>query len=75
MATEQFHLSVVGMSCEYCRCRVARALEALPGVQSVAVDLRACTASVDAEEGQTSQEQLAAAVEDVGYAVGDMSTP
>ena len=53
MATEQFHLSVVGMSCEYCRCRVARALEALPGVQSVAVDLRACTASVDAEEGQT----------------------
>ncbi len=75
MATEHIQLNVVGMSCEHCRCRVQRALESVPGVHSADVDLRTGTVSVEAEEGLISQEQLAAEVVNVGYAVGGMNTP
>ena len=75
MATEHHKLAVVGMSCEHCRCRVQRALEGVPGVVAVVIDLETGAADVEAETEATSREVLIAAVEDVGYEVGTMSSP
>jgi len=43
-------LIVKGMSCNHCRMSVTKALESLPGVSNVAVDLLSGTASYDAAE-------------------------
>lgn len=75
MAVDRYEFSVVGMSCEHCRCRVQRALEEVEGVTSAAIDLETGTAHVETEVGATTRENLVAKVEEVGYAVGDLSTP
>lgn len=41
-------ITVKGMSCNHCRMSVTKALESLPGVSNVAVDLLSGTASYDA---------------------------
>ncbi|HCA46334.1 MAG TPA: hypothetical protein DEP45_02935 [Armatimonadetes bacterium] len=74
MATEHHKLKVSGMSCEHCRCRVQRALEALPGVSSVEVELSTGAVDVEANEGAVTREQLVAEVGKAGYPVtGDVS--
>jgi copper chaperone CopZ len=75
MAVEQLQINVIGMSCEHCRCRVQRALEALPGVCTVVINLETGAVNVEAEPGTTTRENLVAAVEEVGYSAGTMSTP
>jgi copper chaperone CopZ len=75
MAVDEHHISVVGMSCEHCRCRVERALEAVPGVVRVVIDLETGNASIECEPGATSREALIEAVEEAGYSAGSMSTP
>ncbi|TAM72725.1 heavy-metal-associated domain-containing protein [bacterium] len=42
-------ISVAGMTCENCVRHVTEALQALPGVRSVRVDLRAGAATMDVE--------------------------
>lgn len=69
MPAEHHQFRVEGMSCEHCRCRVQRALEAVPGVRSVSVELEKGGVSVEADEGVTSRDALVAAVEEVGYSV------
>jgi copper chaperone len=69
MATEHHRLNVSGMSCEHCRCRVQRALEALPGVSSAEVSLKTGAVDVEADEGAVTREQLVAEVEKAGYSV------
>ncbi|WP_415404803.1 heavy metal translocating P-type ATPase [Tateyamaria sp. SN3-11] len=61
-------LTVEGMSCASCVGRVDRALQAVPGVQSVAVNLAAETATVTYAEGATTPQAIAAASTDAGYA-------
>lgn len=75
MTAEHHKLSIVGMACEHCRCRVQRALEGVDGVTHVEIDLETGTANVQAEAGAVVREDLVAVVEDVGYQVGSMSTP
>ncbi len=75
MTTEHIQLNVVGMSCEHCRCRVQRTLEAVAGVRAATVDLTTGTANVEVDPETVTREQLAAEVEKIGYAVGDMSKP
>ncbi|MGI5820067.1 MAG: heavy-metal-associated domain-containing protein [Armatimonadota bacterium] len=75
MGTENHHLSIVGMSCEHCRCRVQRALEGVAGVTKVEIDLSSGTANVQAGRGDVSIDALVSAVEKVGYSAGTMSTP
>ncbi len=60
-------LSVSGMSCEHCRCRVERALLELPDVQSAAVDLATGAVTVTVDADALSTEKLIAAIEAVGY--------
>ena len=59
-------LKVDGMMCEHCKARVENALQAVPGVQTVTVDLSAKTAAVT---GNADFETLKKAVTDAGYSV------
>ncbi len=61
-------LHIEGMSCAHCVHHVKEALEAVAGVRSAAVSLEAKEASVEHDEGVTS-EALATAVEEAGYDV------
>ena len=58
-------LKVTGMMCEACVGHVTRALQQVPGVSQVAVNLESARATVQHEAANT--EALLAAVEEEGY--------
>jgi copper chaperone CopZ len=58
-------VSIEGMSCGHCVMRVKSALEAVPGVSSVSVDLTSGKASV--EGTSLDANMLRGAVEKAGY--------
>ena len=60
-------LKVDGMSCEHCVKAVTGAVEALPGVSSVAVDLTAKTVTVEHDPGITDVTKIKAEIEEQGY--------
>jgi copper chaperone len=60
-------LSIEGMSCKHCVMHVKTALEAVPGVESVEVDLATKSASVSGEG--LDDAALKAAVAEAGYTV------
>ena len=64
------HVSIEGMTCSSCARRVERALQALPGVENVSVDLSAGQATLACEDSNT--EQLKQAVEQAGYKVSEI---
>ena len=66
-------LQVTGMTCASCVLRVEKTLKAVPGVQSVSVNLATEEASVSAEPS-VSTEALAAAVRKAGYDVAPRVT-
>ena len=57
-------ITVEGMSCGGCEQNVETKLGDLPGVTSVEADNESDTVTVD---GDASEEDIAAAVEDAGY--------
>ena len=57
-------ITVEGMSCGGCEQNVETKLSDLPGVTSVEADNESDTVTV---EGDASEEDIAAAVEDAGY--------
>lgn len=59
-------LKIDGMHCSGCASAVRRVLEATPSVTSVAVDLDAGRATVEASAG-IDPASLVSAVEDAGY--------
>jgi copper chaperone CopZ len=60
--------AVRGMTCEHCRRAVTEELSALPGVESVTVDL--ATGAVEVVSTQPLSEQaVREAVEEAGYAL------
>ena len=60
-------LKVSGMTCSHCQSSVKDALEAVPGVTGVEVDL---ASGVTRIEGEANTQQLVAAVEAAGYQAG-----
>ncbi|MCI6529489.1 MAG: heavy metal translocating P-type ATPase, partial [Mesosutterella sp.] len=58
-------LSVKGMMCQHCQARVKKALEAVPGVEQAAVDLKGASAQVTCEE-TVKADTLAKAVAEAG---------
>ena len=60
---------VVGMTCNHCRMSVIGALEALPGVRDVQVDLESKRVTFD-HDGQVTEAALRQAIEEVGFEVG-----
>ena len=63
---------VEGMTCASCVGRVEKALEAVPGVLGVSVNLATEVASIQANAG-TSFDSLRAAVDKSGYSVGEQT--
>ena len=65
--TEQYQLSVIGMSCASCVGKVEKALLGLPGVLSAQVNLAAETATVEVLSGNLDAAALIKAVRSTGY--------
>ena len=65
---EHVRLPVEGMTCASCAGRVERALNRLPGVEA-AVNLAGETAEIDYDPQRIAPDQLAATIEQAGYAV------
>jgi copper chaperone len=61
-------IKIEGMSCQHCVMRVKKALETLPGIKQLDVNIG--TASVTYDESTVKREDLEAAVEAAGYNVG-----
>lgn len=59
-------IKVKGMSCGHCAAAVTRALEALPGVSQVQVDLATSTVTFNSSE-PIPLEELARVIRQAGY--------
>jgi copper chaperone len=59
-------LEVQGMSCAHCVASITEAVEPLPGVTGVAIDLEAAAVTVT---GEADAAAVAAVIEDCGYDV------
>jgi len=64
---EKHTLTVRGMSCEHCVKAVTSALNALPGVTDVNVNLKSGSASFNFDPATTSLEAIKAAIVEEGY--------
>lgn len=62
-------LNVDGMMCQHCVQSVTKAVNALPGVSSVEVNLEAKTVAVEHDAEAVPVEKIRAAIEDQGYDV------
>lgn len=60
-------LTIEGMTCDHCVKTVRKAIEAVPGVRSAAVDLDSGSAEVRVMPGWVDHQGLNAAVEKAGY--------
>ena len=69
MGTESIILPVQGMTCASCVSHVEKALNEVPGVGKVVVNLATGRATVQFTDSSVSMEQLVEAVHDVGYEV------
>ncbi len=69
VATTEIALPIEGMTCASCVRRVEKALETVPGVESVDVNLATEMATVHYLTGSTARAELVAAVEAAGYSV------
>ncbi|QIB69674.1 copper chaperone CopZ [Aminipila butyrica] len=66
---EKTVIKVEGMSCEHCVKAVTTAVNGLPGIGSVAVDLKAGTVTVEHNPEQSPLDKIKAEIEDQGYDV------
>lgn len=62
-------IKVEGMSCEHCVKAVTKAVSKLPGINAVAVDLKAGTVSVEHDPVQSPLEKIIFEIEEQGYDV------
>lgn len=66
---EQITLNVAGMSCEHCVNTIHDALDILPGVKNVVINLDSGTVSADIDPQQTTIETIKTAIDTSGYEV------
>lgn len=64
---EKTTIKVEGMSCMHCVKAVTGAVNELPGINDVSVDLEAKTVTVQYDAAQASIERIKAQIEDQGY--------
>lgn len=69
MATESVHMKVSGLMCSFCTMSVEKALKRYDGVKSVMVNLVHGLVLVEADTSRITREELATAVEKLGYDV------
>ena len=70
LPNEEASFAIEGMTCANCVGRVEAAIAALPGIDSVVVNLASERARVRFDPGQTSPDLIAQAVQGAGYGVG-----
>ncbi|MGC6367399.1 MAG: heavy-metal-associated domain-containing protein [Candidatus Marinamargulisbacteria bacterium] len=68
--TVERKFNVAGMYCDSCRVKVETAVKALPGVQSVALDLESGEMKVVYNKSQETIQETLAAVKELGYTPG-----
>lgn len=66
--------AIKGMSCAACQARIEKAVAAVPGVQSVSVQLLQNTMAVSFEGGSCSDELICNAVKEAGYEAHALSS-
>jgi heavy metal translocating P-type ATPase len=69
MAIESVQMKVSGLMCSFCTMSVEKALKRYPAIKSVMVNLVHGIVLVEADTAKMTREQLAEAVEKLGYAV------
>lgn len=69
MALESVQMKVSGLMCSFCTMSVEKALKRNPAIKSVMVNLVHGIVLVEADTAKMSREQLAVAVEKLGYSV------
>lgn len=69
MALESVQMKVSGLMCSFCTMSVEKALKRNPAIKSVMVNLVHGIVLVEADTSKMSREQLAEAVEKLGYSV------
>ncbi|HEX7650422.1 MAG TPA: heavy-metal-associated domain-containing protein [Noviherbaspirillum sp.] len=62
-------LKITGMQSDDCAGNVTRALQSLPGVDKVDVNLSCHKAVVDFDESRTSRQELVATLKKAGYGI------
>lgn len=67
MSASEDTVAVEGMTCDGCARSVTRAVSALPGVESVAVDLAAHRATVRYDGARVSLDRVREAIRDAGF--------
>ena len=70
LPNEEASFAIEGMTCANCAGRVEAAIAALPGIDSVVVNLASERAKVRFDPGQASPDRIARAVQEAGYGVG-----
>ena len=60
---------VEGMSCGHCAKAITEAIEALPGVANVAVDLATKSVTVEYDPSEADMDKIKAEIEEMGYNV------
>lgn len=66
--------AIKGMSCAACQARIEKAVAAVPGVQSVSVQLLQNTMAVSFEDGSCSDDLICNAVKGAGYEAHALSS-
>ena len=66
---EKSVIRVEGMSCQHCVKAVSDAVNALPGIDSVEVDLDAGLVTVQHDPAQSPLDKIKAEIDDQGYDV------
>ncbi len=69
MATETMTVTVPDISCEHCQRAIEGAVGALPGVESVRVDVPSKTVQVRYDPARISRPQIETTLDDEGYPV------
>lgn len=69
MSKETTILDVEGMTCSHCENAIKRAVGAIDGVDSVAVDLKEGSVTVGYDPRRTGVKTIKDAIEDQGYGV------
>jgi P-type Cu+ transporter len=72
---EELTFPVTGMTCASCVRRIEKALTRVDGVHAASVNLATERAKVAYDPTVAGLEQLTAAVERAGYAVGELPSP
>ena len=60
-------IKVDGMSCEHCVKAVTKAVNALPGIGAVNIDLKAKTVTVEHDPNHTALEKIEYTIQEEGY--------